>query len=84
MEITINLPTNQFIADSPNRVAAKIRLFAAVGMYQAEELSIGAACELAGVDRYVFLALLKREGIVLKTQTPSELEADLQQLSNYP
>jgi len=82
MEVTINLPPNQFITDSPDRAAAKIRLYAAMGMYQAGEISIGAACELAGVDRYVFLAILKREGIALKTQTPAELEAELQQLTD--
>ena len=82
MEVKINLPAGQFIADSPEQAAAKIQLYAAMGMYQTGELSIGAACELAGVDRYVFLALLKREGIVLKTQTPDELEADLKQLVN--
>jgi len=80
MEVTITLPSSQFIADSPERAAAKIRLYAALGMYQSGELSIGAACELAGVDRYVFLALLKRENIPLKTQTADELEADFQQL----
>jgi predicted HTH domain antitoxin len=50
-------------------------------MYQSGELSIGAACELAGVDRYVFLALLEREGIPLKTQTPDELETEFQKLT---
>ena len=81
MEVTITLPSSQFIADSPERVASKIRLYAALGMYQSGELSIGAACELAGVDRYVFLALLKREGISLKTQSPDELEAEFQKLT---
>ena len=80
MEVTITLPEKQFIADTPERVAAKIRLYAALGLYQTGELSIGAACELAGVDRYVFLDLIKREGILLKTQTPQELEAELRQI----
>ena len=82
MEVTITLPKTQFIADSPERIASKIRLYAALGMYQTGELSIGAACELAGIDRYVFLELLKREGIYLKTQKPTELESDFQLLTN--
>ena len=53
-----------------------MRLYAALGMYQGGELSIGAACELAGVDRYVFLDFSKRKGIILQTQTPKELEAE--------
>jgi predicted HTH domain antitoxin len=80
MEVTISLPAKQFIADTPEQVAAKIRLYAALGMYQTGELSIGAACEVAGVDRYVFLELIKREGIALKTQTPDELEAEFRQM----
>ena len=76
MKVTISLPKTQFLADSPERAAAKIKLYAALGLYQAGELSIGAACELAEIDRYAFLELIKREGIVLRTQTPDELEAD--------
>lgn len=82
MEVTISLPQKQFIADSPERTAAKIKLYAALGLYQAGELSIGAACELAGLDRYGFLELCKREGITLRTQTPDELEADFRQLGS--
>ena len=76
MDVTISLPEKQFLADSPERVAAKIKLYAALGLYQAGELSIGAASELAGLDQYTFLELCKREGITLRTQTPDELEAD--------
>ncbi len=81
MEITFSLPKNQFVTESPDEVAAKVRLYAALGMYQAGELSIGAACELAGVDRYVFLDFCKREGVILQTQTPEELESDFEQFS---
>ena len=79
MDVTISLPEKQFLADSPERAAAKIKLYAALGLYQAGELSIGAACELAELDRYAFLELCKREGITLRTQTPDELEADFYQ-----
>ena len=82
MEVTISLPEKQFIADSPERTAAKIKLYAALGLYQAGELSIGAACELAGLDRYAFLELCKREGITLRTQTSEELEAEFRQLAS--
>lgn len=81
MEVTISFSNKQFVAESPERVAAKIRLYAALGLYQTGELSIGAACELAGVNRYVFLDLMEREGVSLRTQTPEELEVELQQLA---
>lgn len=78
MEITITLPESQFITEAPKQVAAKIRLYAALAMYQTGELSIGAACELADVDRYTFLDLIKREGIAVRTQSPDELETEYQ------
>jgi len=81
MQISFSLPESQFFAESPEVVTQKIRLYAALGLYQAGELSIGAASELAGVDRYEFLEVCKREGVTLHTQTPDELEADLKKLS---
>ena len=81
MEITFSLPKKQFVTETPDEVVAKVRLYAALGMYQAGELSVGAASELADVDRYVFLDFCKREGVVLKTQTPDELEAEFRQFT---
>ena len=77
MQISFSLPESQFLADSPEAATQKIRMFAALGLYHAGELSIGAASELAGMDRYEFLDFCKREGIALHPQTPDELEADL-------
>ena len=77
MQISFSLPESQFIADSPEEATQKIRMFAALGLYHAGELSVGAASELAGMDRYEFLDFCKREGITLHTQTPEELEANL-------
>lgn len=81
MQISFSLPDGQFVAETPEEAARKIRVYAALGMYQAGELSIGAACELAGMDRYEFIELCKREGVILLTQSPEELEAEFKQLS---
>jgi predicted HTH domain antitoxin len=81
MQISFLLPESQFVTESPEEATQKIRLFAALGLYQAGELSIGAASELAGVDRYVFLDICKREGVVLHTQSPDELEAEFRRIS---
>ena len=77
MQISFSLPESQFITASPEEATQKIRMYAALGLYQAGELSIGAASELADMDRYEFLNFCKREGVILHTQTPDELEADL-------
>lgn len=81
MQISFSLPESQFIAESPEEATQKIRKYAALGLYQAGELSIGAASELAGMDRYSFLDLCKLEGITLRTQTPEELENDLKKFN---
>ena len=77
MQISFSLPESQFITESPEEATQKIRRYAALGLYQAGELSIGAASELAGMDRFEFLEFCKREGVTLHTQTPDELEADI-------
>lgn len=77
MQISFSLPESQFVAESPEEATRKIRMFAALGLYQAGEVSVGAASELAGLDRYEFLEFCKREGVVLRTQTPDELEEDV-------
>ena len=80
MQISFSLPESQFVAETPEAVTQKIRMYAALGLYQAGELSIGAASELADVDRYEFLELCKREGVTLHTQTLDELEADFKKI----
>ena len=80
MQITISIPDRPFIAEPRDSVTRKIRLHAALSLYRAGELSIGAACELAGVDRFVFLDFCKRQGVVVQTQTPTELEAEFHHL----
>ena len=75
MQISFSFPENVFVAQPHEAIVKKICMFAALGIYQAGELSIGAACELAGVDRYAFLYFCKREGVPLQTQTPDELKA---------
>ncbi|HEX2991158.1 MAG TPA: UPF0175 family protein [Anaerolineales bacterium] len=77
MQISFSLPETQFVTDSPEEATRKIRMFAALGLYQAGEVSVGAASELAGLDRYEFLEFCKREGVILRTQTPAELEEDI-------
>lgn len=81
MLISFSLPESQFVTESPEEATRKIRMFAALGLYQAGELSVGAASELAGLDRYDFLEFCKREGVLLRTQTPEELEADFKKFA---
>ncbi len=81
MQISFSLPDNQFVTESPEEATRKIRMFAALGLYQAGEVSVGAASELAGLDRYEFLEFCKRERVVLHTQTADELEKDIKKFA---
>lgn len=76
MEITVSFSEKPFATEPKEGVARKFRLYAAMGMYRAGELSIGAACELAGVDRYTFIEFCKGQGVEMQTQTLDELNAD--------
>ena len=80
MQIQFALSEKQFVTETADSVTEKIRLYAALGMYRTGKLSIGAACELAGVDRYTFLAFCKEEDVPIQTQTPTELAEEFQQL----
>lgn len=82
MQVSFSLPESQFVTESPDEVTKKIRMFAALGLYQAGELSVGAACELADMDRYAFLDFCAAEGVTLHTQTLEELEADFQHFTS--
>jgi predicted HTH domain antitoxin len=81
MQITISFSDKPFASEPKESVARKFRLYAAMGMYRAGELSIGAACELANVDRYTFIEFCKDQGITIQTQTPGELAAEFARLS---
>ena len=81
MQITVTFSEKPFAAESKEGAARKFRLYAAMGMYRAGELSIGAACELADVDRYTFLDFCKSQGVEIQTQTPDELGADFSELA---
>jgi len=76
MQISFSLPENIFVAETSKDVTKKIRIYAALGLYQSGQLSIGAACELADMDRYSFLDFCKMEGVTLHSQTPDELEIE--------
>jgi len=81
MQITITFSEKPFPAEPREGIARKFRLYAAMGMYRAGELSIGAACELADVDRYAFIEFCKSQGVTIQTQTPDELDADFSRLA---
>ena len=81
MEITVELPEKILPESQPSEIADRLKLYAALMMFQSGELSAGLASQLAGVDRYAFLAECKKHGIPALSYDPDELAADLQTAS---
>lgn len=81
MEITVEVPERVLAESRPSEIADRIKLYAALMMFQSGELSAGLASQLAGMDRYAFMAECKKHGIPAVRYDPDELVSDLQAAS---
>lgn len=84
MEITLDVPDQYLVDQGPVEFAKRIKLYAALQMFQAEELSAGAAAELAEVDRFTFAAECQKHGIPLVDYSAEDLRAELAGLRVQP
>lgn len=82
MEITIKLPDQYLAYHNPDEIGKQIKLYAALLMFQSDEISAGAAAELADVDRFTFAAECQRHGIPLVNYPAEDLRAELAALRN--
>lgn len=80
MVIPLGVPDQYLIDHDPDELAKRIKLYAAVLMFKARELSAGAAAELAEVDRFSFAAECQRHGVPLVDYPIEELQAELEAL----
>ena len=80
MEITVNVPEQYLIDTDPGEFGQRMKLATALIMFQSGQISAGAACELAGVDRWTFAAECARHDIPLVEYEPGELEEEVQRL----
>lgn len=76
MEVVVDVPERYLLDVSVNEFAGRLKLSTALLMFQAGQLSAGAACEFAGVDRYNFLDACRRYNINVVDYDPDELDAD--------
>ncbi|MGB3917601.1 MAG: UPF0175 family protein [Thiothrix litoralis] len=77
MQITMDIPEYFGLDKTKPEIASTLKLYAALALFQAGKLSAGAATELAGVDRYTFMAECKKHDIPTINYTPEDLEAEL-------
>lgn len=80
MLATLEIPEQVLSAlgADPVSVAGKIRLLAAMKLYELGRLSSGAAAALAGLARVEFLAKLEEYGVSPFQLSPVDLDQDLE------
>jgi predicted HTH domain antitoxin len=85
MTFTVDVPDTMLRAldVSPAQASAKLRLAAAMKFYELGELSSGAAAELAGIPKPVFLTRLADFGIDAFRMKPEELDQDIESLRRH-
>jgi predicted HTH domain antitoxin len=78
-EVTLSLPEETLLALhlTPDELAQELRLAAAVKLYELGRLSSGAAANLAGIPRIVFLSKLADYGVATFRLSEAELAEDL-------
>ncbi|MBI3204187.1 MAG: UPF0175 family protein [Myxococcales bacterium] len=79
MTISIELSDDvlRALSSEPASAAAELRMAAAAKLYELGRLSSGAAAELAGVPRVVFLSRLAEFGVAALRSTEADLMDDL-------
>jgi len=77
MKITLEIPDQYLVDHDPTELAKRLKLYAALLMFQSNEISAGAAAELAGIDRFTFGAECEKHGIPVVNYPPEGLRAEL-------
>jgi len=77
MQITINVPDQYLLNYTPYEIAKNLKLCTALLMFQTGQISAGAACEFAEVDRYTFMAACKLHNIAVIAYDEDDIQTDV-------
>ena len=80
MQVVVNVPDQYLLDMNVGEIARQLKLYTALFMFQAGQLSAGAACEFAEIDRYAFLAACKRHHIPVIDYDEDELATEFEEL----
>ena len=75
--IPLEVPDQYLLDYAPADLARRIKLYAAVLMFQSGELSAGAAAELAETDRFTFAEECRKHGVPLVSYPAEDLQKEL-------
>ena len=77
--VTVRIPggIQQMLNRTPEELGRDLRLYAALMLFRLDKLSSGAAAELAGVPRVMFLDLCAEYDIPVSQITPDELRQEI-------
>ncbi|RLD77222.1 MAG: UPF0175 family protein [Bacteroidetes bacterium] len=82
MQLTLQIPDMYFVNYQKQNIAKQMKLYTALMMYRSGKVSAGAACEIAEIDRYVFLAECNKYDIPVINYSIDEVKNELQQYQN--
>ena len=77
-QIVLDIPGEVLLAlkTSPNEIGETLRMAAAVKLFELRQLSSGAAAQLAGIPRVLFLSRLADYGVDTFRLTEEELQRE--------
>lgn len=81
MQIAISVPDDYALNYTHQEIARNLKLYTALLMFRAGQISAGAACEFADIDRYAFLSACDQHRITVIDYDEDEIEADLERLN---
>ncbi len=77
MQLVLEVPEYFTVDYTATELVQQIKLYAALIMFRSGQISAGAACEFAGIDRYAFLTACKKHDIDTVDYDENELENEI-------
>ena len=82
MQLTLQIPDIYFVNFQKQNIVKQIKLYTALMMFRSKQVSAGAACEIAEIDRYTFIEECKKYDIPVINYNADEIENEIQQYQN--